>query len=196
MRRNRRVGVQGKALDAGTAGTGERWGLALVAKARANAPDPLAGPLPKSNALLHRGSHGPGELGFVLSQGIIPRGHGGVATRFEVAQLAELPDDPMADFLHDGCHVGIAGRLALEKAGLAALVGALEIDPLEEDTMKMEIEIEGTPKPLNKRDRPWLNLVSWDTACDRLVHIILPDGRADDRMDLRGQLLGRGHPIP
>src|SRR5215831_8037949 len=44
MRRNRRVGVQGKALYAGTAGTGECWGLALVAKPRANAPDPLAGP--------------------------------------------------------------------------------------------------------------------------------------------------------
>src|SRR5215468_5724173 len=57
MRRNRRVGVQGKALDAGTAGTGERWGLALVAKPRAHAPDPLAGPLPPRDALLHRGGH-------------------------------------------------------------------------------------------------------------------------------------------
>ena len=39
------VGVQGKALDAGTAGTGTRRSLALGAKARANAPDLLAGPL-------------------------------------------------------------------------------------------------------------------------------------------------------
>jgi len=47
----------------------------------------------------------------------------------------------MADFLKHVCHVGIAGRLALEKAGLAAVVGAIEIDPLEEDTMKMEIGV-------------------------------------------------------
>ena len=46
----------------------------------------------------------------------------------------------MADFLQHVCHVGIAGRLALEKAGLEALVGAIEIDPREEDTMKMEME--------------------------------------------------------
>jgi hypothetical protein len=102
----------------------------------------------------------------------------------------------MADFLKHVCHIGIAGRLAREKAGLAPLVGAIEVDPLQEDAMEMKVQIEGTPKTLNKRDRPWLELVSWDTACDRLVHIILPDGRADDRMDLRGQLLGRGHPIP
>jgi hypothetical protein len=54
--------------------------------------------------------------------------------------MAELTDDPMADFLHDGCHIGIAGRVDREKAGLEALVGAIEIDPREEDTMKMEME--------------------------------------------------------
>src|SRR5919109_960600 len=110
--------------------------------------------------------------------------------------MAELTDDAMADFLKHVCHVGIAGRLAREKAGLAARLGAIEVDALKKDTMEMEIEIEGTPKTLHKRDRPWLDLVSWDTACDRLVHVILPDCRADERMDLRGQLLGRGHPIP
>src|SRR5262249_4205997 len=188
VRRNLGMGVYRKPLHAGTVGACQHGRLACAAQARAEAPDPLTGPLPKGDALLHGGRQGTGKLGCVLSQGIIPRGHGGVATRFEVAQMAELTDDTMADFLHDGCHVGIAGRLALEKAGLEALVGAIEIDPLEEDTMKMEMEIEGTPKPLHKRDRPWLNLVSWDTACDRLVHIILPAGRADDRMDLRGQL--------
>jgi hypothetical protein len=66
--------------------------------------------------------------------------------------MAELTDDPMADFLKHVCHIGIAGRVDREKAGLEALVGAIEIDPLEEDTMKMEIEIEGTPKTLKKRD--------------------------------------------
>jgi hypothetical protein len=46
----------------------------------------------------------------------------------------------MTDFLHDGCHVGIAGRLAREKARLEGLVGAIAIDPLEEDAMEMEVE--------------------------------------------------------
>src|SRR5262249_57451304 len=102
----------------------------------------------------------------------------------------------MAGFLQQVGRVGIAGRLALEKAGRAALVGAIEIDPVEEDTMKMEIELEGTAKTLHKRDRPWVDLVAWDPAGDRLVHIILTDRGANDRMDLRGQLLGCGHPIP
>jgi len=53
--------------------------------------------------------------------------------------MAELAEDPMADFLNHVCHVGIAGRLDREKAGRAALVGAIEIDPLEEDAMEMEV---------------------------------------------------------
>src|SRR5262249_52685520 len=102
----------------------------------------------------------------------------------------------MADFLHDGCYVGIAGRLACDKPRLAAGLGALEVDALKKDAMKMEMEIEGTAKALDKRDGSRMDLVSWDTACDRLVDVILPDGGGDDRMALRGQLLGRGHPIP
>ena len=39
-------------------------------------------------------------------------------------------------------NVGIAGRLALDKARLEALVGAIEIDTLKEDHMIMHIEIE------------------------------------------------------
>jgi hypothetical protein len=46
----------------------------------------------------------------------------------------------MADRLDHRGDVGIAGRLALEKARLAALVGAIQIDALEEDAMEMEIE--------------------------------------------------------
>jgi len=57
------------------------------------------------------------------------------------------------------------------------------------------MEIEATANTLHKRDRPWLDLVAWDPAGDRLVHIILTDRGANDRMDLRGQLLGCGHPI-
>src|SRR5215472_11385618 len=58
---NLRVGMQGKALDAGTARTGEAWRLTLVAKAGTQAPDLLARPLPKGDALLDRGGHGAGE---------------------------------------------------------------------------------------------------------------------------------------
>jgi len=66
--------------------------------------------------------------------------------------MAELTEDPRADCLKPVCHIGSAGRVDREQAGLEALVGALERDPLEEDTMKMEMEMEGTPKPLHKRD--------------------------------------------
>src|SRR5262245_59544152 len=102
MRRNCRVGMQGKALDAGTVGTGERWDLAFVAKPRANAPDPLASPLPKSNALLHRSGHRAGEFGGVLSQRVIACRHCGVATRFQVSQVPELAHDPPTDLLDHG----------------------------------------------------------------------------------------------
>jgi hypothetical protein len=61
--------------------------------------------------------------------------------------------------------------------------------------MAMEVQIEGTPKTLHKRDRPRLHLSPWDTAGDRFVDIILSDGGADDGMDLRRQLLGRSHPV-
>ena len=62
MRRNRRVGVEGKAVDTGTPRTGEPGGLALCAKARADAAHLLAGPCPEGDALLHGGGHGAGEL--------------------------------------------------------------------------------------------------------------------------------------
>src|SRR5262249_45154353 len=88
------VGVQRKPLDAGTVGTSQRRHLTLGAKAGANAPDLLAGPLPKSNALLYRGRQGTGQLGGVIHQGVIAGRHRGVATRFEVPQLAELAGDP------------------------------------------------------------------------------------------------------
>jgi hypothetical protein len=78
MGRDLGVGMQGKALHAGTAGTRERGRLALAAKARADAPDLLASPLAKGEALLHGGRQGPGELGRIIDQRIISRGHGGL----------------------------------------------------------------------------------------------------------------------
>ena len=84
----------------------------------------------------------------------------------------------------------------MHKTWLEVLVGAIEIDPLEEDAMAMEVEIDGTPETLDKCDRPWLDVGSRTASCDGSVHIILPDRGTDDRMDLRGEILGRGHPIP
>src|SRR5207245_4324182 len=80
------------------------------------------------------------------------------ATRFEVPQLAELAEDPPADFLDHGSDVRVRRWLAWHKTWLEALVRTIEIDALKEDHMKMEIEIEGTAKTLHKRDRPRLDV--------------------------------------
>ena len=58
------------------------------------------------------------------------------------------------------------------------------------------VHIKGTSETLDKCVRPRLDVGSREASCDGFVHIILPNRRTDDRMDLRGQLLGRGHPIP
>ena len=63
MGRDLGVGMQGKALHAGTAGTRERGRLAFGAKAGAHAPDFLASPLPKSDAMLRPGA---GDSGGAL----------------------------------------------------------------------------------------------------------------------------------
>ena len=55
--------------------------------------------------------------------------------------------------------------------------------------MIMYVQIEGTAKTLDKGHRPWLHLLPWDSMCDRLVHIILTDRGAHDRMDRGGQVL-------
>ena len=52
-----------KPVDADTAGSGERGRLACGTEARAEAPDFLASPLAKGEALLHGGRQGPGQLG-------------------------------------------------------------------------------------------------------------------------------------
>src|SRR5262249_23079833 len=113
--------------------------LALDAKARADTPDLLDGPLPKGDALVHGGRHGMGEFGGIITQRISSCGHGGVEARFQVPELPQCVDDTPADVLDYVGDVGIAERLALEKARLEALVGAIKIDHLEEDKMKMEI---------------------------------------------------------
>jgi len=189
MRRNLRMSVERKAVHTGTVGACQHGHLARAAKACAEAPDPLACPLPTGNALLHGSGHRAGEFGCVLSQGVIACRHHGVATRFEVPQMAARADDAMADLLKHVGHVGIAGRLTLEKAWFETLIRAIEKNPLKEKQVIVHIEIERTAKPLEKRHRPRLDLVSWDTACDRLVDIILPNRGTDDRMDPRSEVL-------
>jgi hypothetical protein len=61
--------------------------------------------------------------------------------------MAELAHDPPADLLEHVGDVGGGRGLALEKAGLEARCGALQIDPLEEDAMKMEIEEKRSTTP-------------------------------------------------
>jgi hypothetical protein len=76
----------------------------------------LPGAFPKGNALLDRGRHGAGKLRYGVTQRIIPGGHRDIHSGFQVSQLAELADDPVTDLPDHVRHVGIAGRLALEKA--------------------------------------------------------------------------------
>jgi hypothetical protein len=62
--------------------------------------------------------------------------------------------------------------------------------------MKMEMQIDGPAKALDQGHRSRLDLVPWDTACDHLVHIILPARGAANRMDCGGEVLRCSHPVP
>src|SRR5262249_57799724 len=73
--------------------------------------------------------------------------------------------------------------------------GALEVDALHEAAMDMEVHIDPTAKTLDKRDRAWVEGGPLETACDRLVDVILTDGGAHDRMDLGREVLGPRHPV-
>src|SRR5215831_17493309 len=195
MRRNRCVGMQRKPVDTGTPRPSEPWRLALRAKTRADTAYVLPGPVPEGDALLHRSRHGAGELRGGIAQGVIPGGHGGLHARLQVAQPTQRTDDPVTDLLEDRGDVDIARWLAREKAGFAPFVGAIEVDPLHKDAMDMEVELERTPKALDKRDRSRVDLLPLYATLDRLVDIILPDGGTNDRMDLGREVLGRRHPV-
>ena len=75
--------------------------------------------------------------GSLSTQRIIPGGYRDIHSRFQVSQPAERADDPPTDLLDHVCNVGIAGRLALEKAGFEALVGTIEKHALHDDHMVM-----------------------------------------------------------
>ena len=55
--------------------------------------------------------------------------------------------------------------------------------------MEMEVQIDGTAKALDKGHRPWLHVGSRKASGDCLVHIILTDRGANDRMDHGGEVL-------
>ncbi len=134
MRWDLGVRMERKPVDTGTAGARQCGVFPFIPKARANAPDLLAGPLPKGKALRDGGGQGAGEGGLVVHERIIPRGHGGVDARLQVSEVAQRADDPPADRLDYRGNIGITGRLALEKARREALVGPIKIDPLKEDS--------------------------------------------------------------
>jgi hypothetical protein len=138
VRRDLGVGMQGKPLHAGTAGTRERGRLALAAKARAEAPDLLASSLPKGDALLHRGRQGPGEFGRVITQGGIACGRSRGRARLQVSQPTPHADDPPADLLDHGGDVRVGRWLTLHKTWLKVLVTAIAIHSLKKHAMISE----------------------------------------------------------
>ena len=69
-----------------------------------------------------------------------------IATLLQVPKLLQLTDDPLADLLDHLGKVGIGRRLSLEKVRREPLGGAIEIDPLEDDEVEREIQIDGTAK--------------------------------------------------
>ncbi len=55
--------------------------------------------------------------------------------------MAERADHPPTDVLDNVCHVGIAGRFALDKLGFQTLVRAIEKHALNDDHMVMYVEL-------------------------------------------------------
>src|SRR5712691_3852267 len=101
------VGMQGKPVDTSTTGTGECGMFPCIAKPRADAPDLLAGPLPKGDALLDGGRQGTGQLGRVITQGVIACGRSRVNARLQVSQPTQRADDPPADLRDDRGNIDI-----------------------------------------------------------------------------------------
>src|SRR5262249_36236725 len=84
---NRRVGVEGKPMDTGTARSRACRAFSFIAKARADAAHGLASALATGDALLPGGDHGRGEGRRVGGEGFMSRGHGVTAARLQVSQV-------------------------------------------------------------------------------------------------------------
>src|SRR5262245_11374345 len=87
------------------------------------------------------------------------------------------------------------GGLTREKAWLQTLVSAIEKHSLQEEQVKVHVEIERTAKALDKGDRARVDGGPLMTLCDRLVDVILSDGGANDGVDLGSEVLRRRHPV-
>jgi hypothetical protein len=196
MRRNCRVGVQRKAIDTGAVRPRKPWRLAFRAKARADAAHRLSGSFPTRDTVLDRRGHGAGERGLVVAQGVISGGHRRLQARLQIPQPTQHADDAPADLLDHCSDVRVRRWLALEKAGWATLVGAIKKHPLQEEQVIVDVELEGTAKELDKRDRTRVDLQPLHTALDCLVDVILCNGPADDRMGFGSEVLRRRHPVP
>src|SRR5262249_60182464 len=75
MRRNRRVGVQRKAVDTGAARPREPGRLTLVTKSGADTPAVLPRPGPEGEAVLHPARHAPPQPRVALAPTATPRAH-------------------------------------------------------------------------------------------------------------------------
>ena len=75
-----------------------------------------------AESTLHRGLHGLGQRGRVISQGGIACRHTGVEARLQLSELAKLAHDLMADLLDHGGDVGVGRWLAFDKAQCEALI--------------------------------------------------------------------------
>jgi hypothetical protein len=147
----------------------------------------LSSPFPKGNTLGDGGRAGAREFGLAVQQGVIPGSQSCIAARLQVASSTQRGDDPPVDLQEYRGHGSITGRLALDKARLEARLGAIEIDVLKKDTMKIDMQIEGATEALDKRHRPRLDLLQCGATLDRLLDVILRDCGANDRVDLCGQ---------
>jgi hypothetical protein len=125
----------------------------------------------------------------VIAQGIIVGSHSRVEASLQVSQLAKLAHDKMAELRADRGNIGSGGRLACDKTWREARLSAIEVDALKEDAMEMEVQMDGTARALDKGHRPWLHVGSVKASGDCLVHIILTDHGANDRMDHSGEAL-------
>jgi len=61
--------------------------------------------------------------------------------------VTELAHDPPADLLDHGADVGVGRGLTLKKPGCASLIGTIQIDPLQEDEVEMEIQEKSSITP-------------------------------------------------
>jgi hypothetical protein len=117
MRWDLGVRMERTPVDTGTAGARQGGVFPCIPKARANAAHVLSGPLPTGDALRDGGRHGAGELGLVVTQRILPRGHGVVDAHLQVSQPAQRADNPPTDRLDHGCDVGVGRHSTVSKRG-------------------------------------------------------------------------------